>query len=498
MKRTALFVAFFCLLSLTILEAQTPDRQHAFVGKRLFNDYHTPITGEFSEFDNYRGGFEVAYFRNLSQYANFGIPFQLGVINLPEEDNNRTILGLDAVLQIQYYKPEFRIIPYAIVGVGGVMEEFDELNFQIPAGFGVNFRLGKYAFINVQSTFRKSLSADRDNFQHGIGLGFLIGKIEEESPALIYSVDDRDRDGVDDKEDLCPDVPGTSTFSGCPDSDADGVQDSEDACPNVAGAITTKGCPDTDGDGISDDNDDCPDAIGSLNGCPDSDGDGVANKDDDCPDRAGSKASNGCPNADGDNDGFADDQDECPTVSGSLRGCPDTDGDGIADKNDACPNAKGEGRFNGCPDTDGDGIEDSKDKCPNAAAPESPTGCPEIKVEDRAVLDYALQAVQFEFASSVLLTNSYPVLDQVYGVLQKYPEHYLSITGHTDNVGDPTRNRNLSIERARSCYDYLVNKGIPSNRINIGGYGMDRPIADNDTEEGRTLNRRVEFQILPL
>ena len=70
------------------------------------------------------------------------------------------------------------------------------------------------------------------------------------------------------------------------------------------------------------------------------------------------------------------------------------------------------------------------------------------------------------------------------------------VEGHTDNVGDPIQNKRLSLERAYNIREYLISKGIAGFRIQFKGYGDIKPIADNNTEEGRKKNRRVEFVIL--
>lgn len=102
---------------------------------------------------------------------------------------------------------------------------------------------------------------------------------------------DRDRDGVEDSADRCPDVAGTA--NGCPgDRDKDGVSDENDKCPGVAGDTGNKGCPsdkDGDGDGVLDSKDECKETEGPVatNGCPDADGDGVADRYDTCPAQKG-------------------------------------------------------------------------------------------------------------------------------------------------------------------------------------------------------------------
>jgi outer membrane protein OmpA-like peptidoglycan-associated protein len=87
-------------------------------------------------------------------------------------------------------------------------------------------------------------------------------------------------------------------------------------------------------------------------------------------------------------------------------------------------------------------------------------------------------------------------LDRVYDFLILNPSIGVEISGHTDNTGTPEHNQVLSEQRARSVVEYLVNKGIDSKRLDAAGYGEMRPVADNDSEEGRALNRRTELKII--
>ena len=80
-------------------------------------------------------------------------------------------------------------------------------------------------------------------------------------------------------------------------------------------------------------------------------------------------------------------------------------------------------------------------------------------------------------------------------ILKRYPEYKLRITGHTDNVGDTNRNLDLSERRARSCYEYLSTRGVPISRMSYAGMGKAQPIDTNDTDAGRSRNRRVEFDV---
>jgi OOP family OmpA-OmpF porin len=258
---------------------------------------------------------------------------------------------------------------------------------------------------------------------------------------------------------------------------------------------------DKDGDGIPDDRDICPDAAGPeiTGGCPDRDSDGIADKDDKCPDVPGLLKYNGCPVPDTDGDGINDEEDECPTVVGpaKYKGCPvpDSDGDGIHDEEDACPMIPGVARYKGCPvpDTDGDGVNDEEDECPNVPGPASNKGCPVIKEEVRKQVELASDKIFFKTNSAEILSSTYPKLDEVVEILKEYPELKLEINGHTDNTGRAEYNKALSQQRAEAVRDYLVKKGIAPSRLKATGYGDERPIVDNNTEENRARNRRVEL-----
>lgn len=103
-----------------------------------------------------------------------------------------------------------------------------------------------------------------------------------------------------------------------------------------------------------------------------------------------------------------------------------------------------------------------------------------------------LDGVLFASGSARLDPASYPRLDRVVEYMRHLPRTRIRIEGHTDNVGNPQRNLRLSEARARAVRDYLVARGIDGSRIEAVGFGDQRPIAPNDTEEGRRQNRRIE------
>jgi outer membrane protein OmpA-like peptidoglycan-associated protein len=318
---------------------------------------------------------------------------------------------------------------------------------------GIGLRAFRHVWIGSNTLLKNLWPGDNKNYSADI---HVMVKIP------IYSSNDRDNDGVPDKKDRCPDVPGLKKYQGCPDTDGDGIPDDQDACPNEAGPASTNGCPDRDGDGVPDKDDRCPDQAGSkeLQGCPDKDGDGIPDIDDDCPDQAGPKA---------------------------TKGCPDKDGDGVPDKDDRCPDEAGPVALKGCPDKDGDGVPDIDDECPDQPGPASNKGCP---------LAQDIQNVEFDIDKYNIKPQYQPELDKAVELLSKNPNANVTVAGHTDNTYTRAYNIQLSKRRAEAVKNYLVQKNIDAQRISIEYYGFDKPIADNNTVQGRSKNRRSEVTIV--
>lgn len=107
----------------------------------------------------------------------------------------------------------------------------------------------------------------------------------------------------------------------------------------------------------------------------------------------------------------------------------------------------------------------------------------------------ALRNVFFDTGKSVIRSESYPELDRLVQLMKDVPSLKIELSGHTDNTGSATSNQQLSQDRAQAVVDYLAGKGIDKSRMVAKGYGSDRPVASNDTAEGRQENRRTEFEI---
>jgi outer membrane protein OmpA-like peptidoglycan-associated protein len=233
---------------------------------------------------------------------------------------------------------------------------------------------------------------------------------------------------------------------------------------------------DRDGDGIPDDIDQCADVPEDKDGFEDQDG---------------------CPDYDNDKDGIYDTQDQCPNDPEDRDnfqdedGCPDPDND----KDLLCdPWVSKEGKSaqyaNICK-----GVDQCPDQPETVNGFKDDDGCPDekpLEIKQKLIL----HGVNFKTASDELLEESYYVLERVFNSLEAFSNVRVEIAGHTDNQGGDDYNLVLSGKRASAVMNYFINRGIAAYRLTAKGYGKTRPIASNNTPEGRAQNRRVE--IIPL
>ncbi len=349
-----------------------------------------------------------------------------------------TYYGIDAAINYSFLKKWFR--PFLNVG-GGYTFFGDASAGTVNGGLGLDIWFTKNVGLTLGSMIKYSFDDTTTpnvdvptHFQHNAGLKFKFG------------ASDKDNDGIIDEEDACPDEAGLAQFQGCPDKDLDGIKDSEDACPDEAGSVEMKGCPDTDGDGVKDSDDACPEVAGLP----------------------------------------------------ALNGCPDTDGDGVADKNDECPTVKGERDNKGCPwpDTDKDGVLDKDDKCPTVVGTVANNGCPAVTEEAIKKLNDYAKTILFDTSKSTFQQQTYPVLEAMLGILNEYPTAKFMLEGHTDSDGKDDKNLQLSKDRAAAVKDWLIGKGVSSDRLTSEGYGETRPVAPNKTKADKAKNRRVEVKLM--
>lgn len=121
-----------------------------------------------------------------------------------------------------------------------------------------------------------------------------------------------------------------------------------------------------------------------------------------------------------------------------------------------------------------------------------------VEIEGKTLMEgesLVLNNIQFKVASAELLKDGKTVLNKVVELMKQYPKIEIELSGHTSSEGDAKMNKELSLRRVESCRKYLSDNGISEDRISVVGYGPDKPIVPNDTEQNRALNRRVELKI---
>ncbi len=431
-------------------------------------DFHGRGLVDFFFYSNSKGTFGLRLFGGLAYLrATGGVNSEIPRLNLT---TLRTRIYQFGGGYSYIYMLNKIIHPYLFLGISYVIynpkgnNNFDissftrnkfvnhDLNYN--AEIGTRFLIEDYLSINLGISIYYNLSDNLDGvwindnndfystYNFGISYYFLNAK-------------DSDGDGIDDSDDLCPNTPAHVNVDkfGCPlDSDKDGVPDNKDICPNTPPSI------------VVDDN-----------GCP----------------------------IDLDEDGIPDCIDKCLNTPKNINvddtGCPtDEDEDGIPDYLDKCPNtpAGTEVNINGCPvDTDKDGVPDYLDNCP--ATPQdvevNKYGCPLnmlINKYKKTVIN------KFAKNSSTIPSSEKEKLDNFIAFLKAHPNLKCEILGYTDNYRSYKTNYVLSVNRAIAVLKYFIKNGLERTRFRIKGMSYLNPIADNELEYGRALNRRVEINIL--
>lgn len=377
----------------------------------------------------------------------------------------KTILNPFEISMTYKFLPRSKIRPFIRLGTGmmlwdirklgkdattfsrGVSVNGSQFHATLIGGAGVEFPLYQRLRLHLAVNYHRLLKGDEDTI--GYGDDGNNGVAELRGGVFYYFSKNRDydKDGVENKFDLEPyraeDLDGFQDTDGAPDldNDNDTIPDVRDKAPNdpedFDGFQDEDGIPDddNDSDGIKDPADKCPNAPEDFDGFEDHDG---------------------CPESDNDNDGIPDSLDQCPNWPEDMNGYLDEDG---------CPDEK-----------------------PAEKPPSEPEPAP-IDVGTNIIL----KGVNFASASSQLDPTAYPILEEVFRNLAKFPEMEIEIRGYTDNVGDFDANKRLSEKRAFAVRSYLLSRGIDPKRIVAVGYGELDPIDTNATGEGRAANRRIEF-----
>ena len=459
MKPTYLLTLF--LVVTTAAMAQRPDTTWQInAGLNVVDLF--PTGGENIFFPNQGGFFEdflnndhwnagvpaIGIYRTINKDLSLGINFAFAGVTKIEGQTNQNLRYFSSDLQLKYaFFRDKPFSPYARLGAGVssfnndasvvnniTAQKRSSGHWVSSIGFDVKLT-DKFGFF-LETNFKSAFGDEGiSHFNHSLGFSYGLGTL------------DSDQDGVPNNRDECVNTPGLIALNGCPDEDGDGIRDSEDECPNIAGLAAFMGCPDTDNDGIQD-------------------------TEDNCPEEAGPDDNQGCP-------------------------WPDSDNDGVLDKDDSCPEDAGPGDNNGCPwpDRDNDGVIDKDDDCPDEAGLAEDNGCPVVTKEIIEQLNIAGGQIYFQVGSSRLIgATTHASILRIKSFMDADERIELIIEGHTSSDGAAASNLRLSEERANSLRARLIELGIAPQRLEAVGYGETRPIATNDTEAGRSRNRRVEFK----
>jgi hypothetical protein len=314
------------------------------------------------------------------------------------------------------------IAPYVQAGAGLNAKVFREklvMDYTVPVGAGLRIQPSRRWALELDGVYHRNLTEYFPYYALRASLIIRLGK-RQTSLQLGLSLpagSDRDTDGLGDSDDECPDEKGLTSLRGCPDRDMDEVPDKLDACPDQAGLMSLRGCPD-----------------------PDADHDGIENAADRCPEQPG---------------------------LASLHGCPDRDFDNSPDHEDACPDLAGSRSAQGCPDQDGDGLRDELDRCPTLAGIAALSGCPFIPDAERFQVQRILDQVSFSPSSARLTPEDEAALEMLLAAWRHYPWHKLRLWIYREEARDDISSERVAALRADICQAYLLNRGIPRDKLEI-------------------------------
>ncbi len=362
----------------------------------------------------------------------------------------------------------------------------------LPYGIGAEFALSENLLLDLTGgytyTFTNELNGYNTNvpgtsytdgyFNLGVGITYVTGSSESDADndavlkkdevAIGTDPDnpDSDWDGLNDGEEII-------TYNSNPlnrDSDMDGLSDHDE----VKIHFTNPNFNDTDKDAISDFEEVTNYGTNPLSNDTDSDR---------LTDNEEINAYHTNPSkSDTDADGLTDYFEVTRHYTDPLR--DDTDSDGLVDGEEIKIYRTNPLNF----DTDGGSVDD-KEEVDRGTDPNNPA---DDKVK-KVLAPVVLEGLTFPSGTSDVSPESEKALMEVFNTLTSYPNITVELRGYTDNTGSASANLDLSQRRANSVKNWLVNKGIDPTRIRAIGFGEANPIADNNTNEGRRLNRRIEF-----
>ena len=383
----------------------------------------------------------------------------------------------------------------------------------IPVGVGVQFQLKDDVNLELSGGFNQLLADQLNPLEGGandaywhFGIGLTVvgsgGNVDSDGDGLTNreerelgtdkSNPDTDGDGLKDgaevkshrTDPLNPDTDGDTLSDGAEvnqhrtdplkaDTDGDGLTDGAEVNEHRTDPTKT----DSDGDGLNDRDELMIHKTNPLK--PDTDADGLK----DGEEVSQYKTDPLKPDTDGDS---LKDGEEVNRYSTNVL-VPDTDGDGLTDGDEVYSHKTDPRKV----DTDGGGVADGVEVKRGTNPLDADDDIEKLKVEVGKKI--TLEGIVFETGSAAIQPESESILNRAYQTLKSEPGIEVEIQGHTDNVGRRASNMKLSVDRANSVRQWLIAKGIDGARIKAKGFGPDKPVAPNTTEEGKQRNRRIEF-----
>ncbi|MDP5170780.1 MAG: OmpA family protein [Bacteroidia bacterium] len=415
--RLSLFLLALTLLP-TLSVAQTADKPFMAGFSANFFDYQGPLTGNFGQYRLFDPGIAFAGYGYINNSFNYSLntTFAPEVIYPTTENTtiSTSLLDVKAMARWTILHPDKFFVPYIGTGVG-LNTAANNLRVYVPAAVGFRLRFTETFGLQWESTWQQRISAGQyQPVSHMVGFVFALNTkpmkepVKETAKDPVSQLPDRDRDGVPDRDDQCPDERGKQMYLGCPDPVQEPTAEITEvnqpaAKPKLQPQETKQPDP--------------------LNGV---------------------------------------------TPAGPIVNAPVITGRPMDQQSSASQ------------------IQDQASRVPSTLT--------DSKLNE---INRKLQNIYFENASFELTEEGKSILDEVSRFMKEYPDIELQVLGHADATGSEKNNIVLAIQRAYKVKYYLVyDKEIRMARISSDGYSSNEPINTNDSEEGRSMNRRVELKVV--